>query len=125
MYGGTYVKGVSSWGNNDLRDVKYVKPGETLGGSFECVPFPPGGSYSLVVSAKSFRVEPPALEFVLNGKTLWRGDAFRAYYFTRKTLELPVEALARHNKFEIKNISDDNPPDRRIVIHYAVVKKRY
>lgn len=123
MFGATYVTGVSAWGDNFKRNVKYVSPGEELVGEFECIPFPPSKAYTLIVSARSFLEEKPTIEFVLNGKSVWRGEAFIAYYFTRIAVPLPVDALSRNNKLIIRNVSEGEPRDKKAMVHYAVVKR--
>ena len=124
LFGGRYITGIESWGNKYKRNVKYVAPGEEASAEFECVPFPPSAPYTIVVNAMSFLEKPPTIELEVNGRVVWRGDAFIAHYFTGKEFEIPVDALSRHNKFVIRNVSDNTPKGKQVLIHYAVVRKQ-
>ena len=123
MAGGYYVEGIGD-SKRGFRNVKYVRQGFEVTGSFECDPFPPKRAPKMVICARSFLVEPPEIEVEVNGHVVFRGKAFKAYYFTNVEFELPFDALARNCRFVIRPVETPDKTDKPFpMIHYVVIKK--
>ena len=63
-------------------------------------------------------------EIVLNGQSIWRGEAFDARRFTPIEIEIPVYTLVRNgNRLVIRNVSPAEEKSRKPMVHYVVVRK--
>ena len=131
LRGARFVPGLNGWGDKRKygegakRDTKYISPGEEVEGSFECELFPPEKPFKLVLCGMAYIDPPPEIEVELNGQVVWRGALFERYYFKTFEVELPVVAIARKNVFKIRNVTHEETLEKRrkLVLHYAVVKK--
>ena len=131
LRGARFVPGLNGWGDKRKygegakRDTKYISPGEEVEGSFECELFPPEKPFKLVLCGMAYIDPPPEIEVELNGQVVWRGALFERYYFKTFEVELPVVAIARKNVFKIRNVTQEETLEKRrkLVLHYAVVKK--
>ena len=123
LAGGCYVKNISDWTKRGKRDTKYLGPQTELFGRFQCQQFPPEKPFKLVIMGMAFNDPKPILEVEVNGRVLWRGEAFIRYYFKPLEVEIPVDAMQRANVFRIKNVGPAAESERCAIIHYAVIRK--
>ena len=128
MRGGFYNPRARDRSGQGDRGVKYLPPDATLSMSFPCDDYPPERTPKLILVGLSFQAgNLPILEIVLNGRAVWRGEAFNVpYYFKPIEIELPIHALLRSNNLEVRNVSPHAPGTgtiRQAEIHYAVIKR--
>ena len=110
------------------RAVKYLNPGASgndLSGSFKCVRFPPPGPYRMLICGMpSFNDALPILEVVVNGRQVFRGEAFKQDVFGVHEVEIPVDALSWDNKFTIRNAAGEGDNRPKPILHYVVIRKQ-
>ena len=124
LFGGTYAENMGDWTKRGLRNVKFLFVGKTLSGGFSCEPFPPPKPFVMNICARSCDAkEKGTYEVEVNGRVIWRGEAFIPYYYTNIEVEIPVDAIKRVNTFKIRNASPPNDDFRKALFHYVVIKK--
>jgi hypothetical protein len=64
------------------------------------------------------------MELEVNGRVVWRGGPFASRGFKPREIEIPVDALARSNKFVLRNVSPADDSDRKAVVHYVVIRRK-
>ena len=131
--GGEYfpkIKGDSNT-NRPPCGVKELAPGCSVSGKFTLEPFPPERQITLYVMGilfidrwdKPFNVPPPEIVGEMNGRTVWKGQAFTRNDFDMLKVEVPVDVLSRTSTFSIRNAGKDVAHRGRPMIHYVVVRK--
>ena len=124
LFGGTYAENMGDWTKRGLRNVKFLFVGKTLSGGFSCEPFPPPKPFVMNICARSCDAkEKGTYEVEVNGRVIWRGEAFIPYYYTNIEVEIPVDAIKRVNTFKIRNASPPKDDFRKALFHYVVIKK--
>ena len=124
LMGGFYVKDVSDRTKRKSCNVKYIGVGEEAGGRFACEPFPPEKPFKLIVVGKPWQQTRPEMELEVNGRVVWRGEPFVSKFFKPCEIEIPVDALARSNKFVLRNVSPADDSGRKAVVHYVVIRRK-
>ena len=126
MRGGFFNPRVRDWSGLGDRGIKYLAPDATLSISFPCDDYPPERPPKLIIVGMLFQTgNLPTVEIVLNGRSVWRNEAFNVpHYFKPIEIELPIDALLRSNNLDIRNVSEKSPGIiRQAEIHYAVIKR--
>ena len=123
LMGGMYVRGVDDRTKRKSCNVKYIGIGEEAGGRFSCEPFPPERPFTFIVVGKPWKKNQPEMELEVNGRVVWRGGPFASRGFKPREIEIPVDALARSNKFVLRNVSPADDSDRKAVVHYVVIRR--
>ena len=124
LMGGMYVRGVDDRTKRKSCNVKYIGIGEEAGGRFSCEPFPPERPFTFIVVGKPWKKNQPEMELEVNGRVVWRGGPFASRGFKPREIEIPVDALARSNKFVLRNVSPADDSDRKAVVHYVVIRRK-
>ena len=131
--GGEYypkIKGDSNT-NRPPCGVKELAPGCSVSGKFTLEPFPPERQITLYVMGilfvdrwdRPFNVPPPEMVVEVNGRTVWKGQAFTRHDFDMLKVEVPVDVLSRTSTFSIRNAGKDVAHRGRPMVHYVVVRK--
>ena len=124
MHGGTYIAASTDWSKKGPRGVKYVHVGEEVSMKFDCRLFPPEAPPRLIIVGAAFdKDKKPMIEVEVNGQVVWRGEAFRPYYYAPHEIELPVSAIQRSNKLVIRNAAPAEDTARLPKIHYVVIRR--
>ena len=114
---------------SDLRKraVKYLNPGMSgsdVSGTFKCVRFPPPGPYRMkICGMPSFSGALPVVEVVVNGRSVFKGEAFMQDEFSVFEVEIPVDALSWDNKFTIRNAAGPDDGRPKPILHYVVLRR--
>jgi hypothetical protein len=131
MAGGMFWTGIGDKTDRGRRDVKELVVGAGVTGKFDCAQFPPPRPYKMIVSGLQFhdvwerpyKAQPPAFEVEVNGRVIWKGNAFEPDAFTTIEVDVPPDALFWSNTFTIRNVGPAVPHQSRPMIHYVVIRK--
>ena len=124
LSGGRYFKNIKDRSKREPCAVKYVDAGTDARLGFACEPFPPDKPFTLVIAAMSFQDDLPFVEIDVNGRNVWRGAAFIGHRFNLMEVKIPVDAIKRSNTVVIRNASASSEENRKIIIHYVIVRRR-
>ena len=124
LSGGRYFKNIRDRSKREPCAVKYVDAGTDTRLGFTCEPFPPDKPFTLVIAAMSFQDDLPFVEIDVNGRNVWRGAAFIGHRFNLMEVKIPVDAIKRSNTVVIRNASASSEENRKIIIHYVIVRRR-
>ena len=123
LSGAIYFDNITDW-SHGRRTVRYVNPGVEVRGSFECNSYPPPAPYRMLVVGMGFSGDAATVEVELNGRSLWRGEAFMHDRFSPLEVAMPVEDMRMGvNRFAIRNVSPEGKATRKAILHYIVVRK--
>ena len=124
LSGGRYFKNIKDRSKREPCAVKYVDAGTDVRFGFTCEPFPPDRPFTLVIAAMSFQDEQPFVEIDVNGRNIWRGAAFTGHRFGLMEVKIPVDAIKRSNTVVMRNASASSEENRKIIVHYVIVRRR-
>ena len=98
------------------REIKTGGGKETVGGRFECDPFPPSGPYEAVICATG--AGDPVLS--LNGKQVWTAKAaFSELEYSQVKVALPFADLKRFNDLTLTNAGG-----KPFAVNYIVIRRK-
>ena len=124
LSGGRYFTNIKDRSKREPCAVKYVDAGTDVRLGFTCESFPPDRPFTLVVAAMALQDELPLVEIDVNGRNVWRGEAFVGHRFGLMEVKIPVDAIKRSNTVVMRNVSDSSEEGRKAIVHYVVVRRR-
>ena len=124
LSGGRYFKNIKDRSKREPCAVKYVDAGTDTRLGFTCEPFPPDKPFTLVIVAMSFQDVRPFVEIDINGRNIWRGEAFTGHRFGLMEVKIPVDAIKRSNTVVIRNASASSEEERKAIVHYVIIRRR-